>query len=253
MPSAEGRRGLVPRVRVDRWFRLGGRNVDALECEGYSRQRERCHGGSLSVVRMGEGVASERPIESRGRHLPHFVTGAPAMSITISLDPARQDLDAIHEILAGTYWSPGIRREVVADRATFAWLCDVFVVAVWRGQGHLPPTHRVTRAPSRLADGAPLVPRDARCTRSVRDTRLPPSARRSLDGEAGAEGALAGCALTRAAPAYWAASCQSSASISGSRSLTPGTASRRSMFRHCARWCIPCVATWTSIAPSVKR
>ena len=71
------------------------------------------------------------------------------MPITISLDPGRQDLDAIHGILATTYWSPNIRREVVAealrnsitavaiddatgatiglarvvtDRATFAWL-----------------------------------------------------------------------------------------------------------------------------------
>lgn len=84
------------------------------------------------------------------------------MPVTISLDPARQDLDAIHRILAATYWSPGIRREVVAealrnsitavaiddatgatvglarvvtDRATFAWLCDVFVDERWRGQG----------------------------------------------------------------------------------------------------------------------
>ncbi|MBI1302973.1 MAG: GNAT family N-acetyltransferase [Phycisphaera sp.] len=84
------------------------------------------------------------------------------MPITISLDPARQDLDAIHGILVGTYWSPHIRREVVAaalrnsitavaiddatgatvglarvvtDRATFAWLCDVCVQEGWRGQG----------------------------------------------------------------------------------------------------------------------
>ena len=84
------------------------------------------------------------------------------MSITISLDPARQDLDAIHRMLAGTYWSPGIRRDVVAkalrnsitavaideatgatvgiarvvtDRATFAWLCDVMVDERFRGQG----------------------------------------------------------------------------------------------------------------------
>ena len=84
------------------------------------------------------------------------------MPVTISLDPAQQDLDAIHSILAATYWSPGIRREVVAealrnsipavaiddatgatvglarvvtDRATFAWLCDVFVDERWRGQG----------------------------------------------------------------------------------------------------------------------
>jgi GNAT superfamily N-acetyltransferase len=84
------------------------------------------------------------------------------VSITISLDPARQDLDAIHGTLAGTYWSPNIRREVVAealrnsitavalddatgatvglarvvtDRATFAWLCDVCVQEGRRGQG----------------------------------------------------------------------------------------------------------------------
>ena len=85
-----------------------------------------------------------------------------SMPITISLDPARQDFDAIHRMLACTYWSPGIRRDVVAealrnsitavaiddatgatvglarvvtDRATFAWLCDVFVDERFRGQG----------------------------------------------------------------------------------------------------------------------
>ena len=84
------------------------------------------------------------------------------MPITISLDPALHDLDPIHRMLAGTYWSPGIRRDVVAealrnsitavaiddatgatvglarvvtDRATFAWLCDVFVDERFRGQG----------------------------------------------------------------------------------------------------------------------
>ncbi len=84
------------------------------------------------------------------------------MSYTITLDPARQDVDAIHRLLTRTYWSPGIRREVVAealrnsitaiaiddattapvgiarvvtDRATFAWLCDVFVVEDYRGRG----------------------------------------------------------------------------------------------------------------------
>jgi len=85
-----------------------------------------------------------------------------AMSFTITLDPARQDLDAIHRFLAGTYWAPGIRRDIVAeslrnsitaiaiedatgetiglarvvtDQATFAWLCDVFVDDRYRGQG----------------------------------------------------------------------------------------------------------------------
>jgi len=84
------------------------------------------------------------------------------MSYTITLDPARQDVDAIHGMLAGTYWSANIRREVVAealrnsivvlaidddsgsvvglarvvtDRATFAWLCDIFVLESHRGHG----------------------------------------------------------------------------------------------------------------------
>ena len=37
------------------------------------------------------------------------------MSITISCDPTRHNIDAIHRIVAGTYWSPNIRREVVAE------------------------------------------------------------------------------------------------------------------------------------------
>lgn len=84
------------------------------------------------------------------------------MPYTITLDPARQDLDTIHALLASTYWSPSIRKEVVAralvnsltalaiddttgkivglarvvtDEATFAWLCDVFVHEQHRGQG----------------------------------------------------------------------------------------------------------------------
>lgn len=84
------------------------------------------------------------------------------MSFTITFDPARHDLDAIHRVLAGTYWSPDVRREIVAealrnsltavaideatgalaglarvvtDRATFAYLCDVYVIEAHRGRG----------------------------------------------------------------------------------------------------------------------
>lgn len=79
----------------------------------------------------------------------------------LSTDPARLDLDRIHGWLASEYWSPGVRREiverafanslaigaytpdgeqlavarVVTDRATFAWLCDVFVAPHARGRG----------------------------------------------------------------------------------------------------------------------
>lgn len=74
---------------------------------------------------------------------------------------AHLDFDVIHRHLSETYWSPKIRREiverafrnsivamaldenanlvafarVVSDRATFAWVCDVFVLPEHRGRG----------------------------------------------------------------------------------------------------------------------
>jgi len=78
----------------------------------------------------------------------------------ISSDPGRLQLDAIHAFLARSYWSPGVPRAVVAraiahslcfgiyagaeqvgfarvvtDRATFAYLADVYVLEAHRGQG----------------------------------------------------------------------------------------------------------------------
>lgn len=80
--------------------------------------------------------------------------------IACSDDPARLDLPRIHGWLASSYWSPGIARETVdraiagshalgayrdaeqvgfarmiTDRATFAWLADVWVDESVRGQG----------------------------------------------------------------------------------------------------------------------
>ncbi len=83
------------------------------------------------------------------------------MNVDISTDPNRLDLDLIHRFLSEeAYWSPGVAREVVeralanslcfgayvndrqvglarvvTDRATFAWVADVFVVADYRRQG----------------------------------------------------------------------------------------------------------------------
>jgi GNAT superfamily N-acetyltransferase len=79
---------------------------------------------------------------------------------TISTDPGRLDLDVIHGYLERSYWGAGRPREVVArslqgslcfglyhdsgqvglarivtDGATFAWLCDVFVLEEHRGGG----------------------------------------------------------------------------------------------------------------------
>jgi N-acetylglutamate synthase-like GNAT family acetyltransferase len=79
----------------------------------------------------------------------------------LSTDPALLDVSLIHAFLSEqSYWAPGIPREVVerslknslcfglfhesqqvgfarlvTDRATFAWLGDVFVIDAHRGQG----------------------------------------------------------------------------------------------------------------------
>lgn len=71
------------------------------------------------------------------------------------------DFDVVHEWLASSYWSPGIAREkveraarnsslvvsakvhgkqagylrIISDKATFAWMADVFVDEAYRGRG----------------------------------------------------------------------------------------------------------------------
>jgi GNAT superfamily N-acetyltransferase len=83
---------------------------------------------------------------------------------TVSTDPERLDLDAIHAFLSTSYWAEGIPRgllerairsslcfglyageeggerqigfaRVITDRATYAYLCDVYVLLEWRGRG----------------------------------------------------------------------------------------------------------------------
>jgi GNAT superfamily N-acetyltransferase len=80
--------------------------------------------------------------------------------IALSDDPARLQFDRVHDWLTGSYWSPGIDRatveraaagshclgaydgdeqvgyaRMITDRATFAWLADVWVAEERRGQG----------------------------------------------------------------------------------------------------------------------
>jgi GNAT superfamily N-acetyltransferase len=80
--------------------------------------------------------------------------------IELDDNPARLDIARIHGWLAGSYWSPGIARDVVeraiagshplgayrdgvqvgfaraiTDHATFAWIADVWVDEPARGQG----------------------------------------------------------------------------------------------------------------------
>ena len=88
-------------------------------------------------------------------------SGAPG-TYEISTDPARLDATAIHAYLTRSYWSPGIPigiveralrhslcfglyesasgaqvglARVVTDYATFAYLCDVYVLEEHRGLG----------------------------------------------------------------------------------------------------------------------
>jgi GNAT superfamily N-acetyltransferase len=80
--------------------------------------------------------------------------------IVVSSDPSRLDLDVIHVFLSKAYWALGIDRDIVArsiehslcfgafdgnrqvgfarvisDRATYAYVCDVFVLESHRGRG----------------------------------------------------------------------------------------------------------------------
>jgi GNAT superfamily N-acetyltransferase len=78
----------------------------------------------------------------------------------VSTDPARLDVEAVHAYLTNSYWATGISRAVVersiagsvcfglfddrkqigfarviTDRATFAYLADVYVLDEYRGRG----------------------------------------------------------------------------------------------------------------------
>ena len=79
---------------------------------------------------------------------------------SITTDPRKLDLEAIHAFLSRSFWAEGIPKETVAkaidnslcfglfddatqvgfarvvtDRATFAYLCDVYVLETHRGLG----------------------------------------------------------------------------------------------------------------------
>ena len=96
----------------------------------------------------GECLVDDAPFESRRD------------DYLISTDPARLDVTAIHGYLTRSYWCPGIPREVVersvrnslcfgvyhngaqvglarviTDQATYAYLCDVYILEEHRGHG----------------------------------------------------------------------------------------------------------------------
>lgn len=78
----------------------------------------------------------------------------------VTSDPARVDLDAVHAFLTRSYWAAGVPRDLIAraiagslpfsllhegrqvgfarvvtDRATFAYLADVYILEEHRGRG----------------------------------------------------------------------------------------------------------------------
>ena len=81
-------------------------------------------------------------------------------SYVLTDDASRVDVSSVHAWLQSTYWAKGRSREVVeetvrnslclslfagerqvgfarvvTDRATFAWICDVFILSEMRGEG----------------------------------------------------------------------------------------------------------------------
>ena len=78
----------------------------------------------------------------------------------ISTDPSRIDVETVHEFLTNSYWAKGITLDlvrqsiensicfgvyfgreqvgfarIISDRATFAYLADVFILPTYRGRG----------------------------------------------------------------------------------------------------------------------
>ena len=94
----------------------------------------------------------------------------------ISTDPERLDVDAIHGYLSRSYWAANRTRDIIArsleqsmccglyfdgaqvglarvvtDRATFAYLCDVYVLEEHRGRGLSKWLMSVVRGHAELA------------------------------------------------------------------------------------------------------
>ena len=122
---------------------------------------------------------------------------------SITTDPGRLDLDAIHAFLSRSFWAEGIPKETVAkaianslcfglyerasgrqvglsrvvtDHATFAYLCDVYVLEEHRGRGLGKFMMRAVMAHPALtgARRAMLATRDAHGLYEQHGFRAPP-------------------------------------------------------------------------------
>jgi GNAT superfamily N-acetyltransferase len=105
--------------------------------------------------------------------MPHTATHA---GYELSDDPSRINVDAVHAFLTRSYWAAGIPRDTVAralagslaigiyapdrtqvglvrvitDSATFAYLCDVYVLDAHRGHGLAKAALRLLETHPRL-------------------------------------------------------------------------------------------------------
>lgn len=127
---------------------------------------------------------------------------------SLSTDPRRLDVDAIHAYLSRSFWAEGIPKEIVAksianslcfglfhersqigfarvitDRATFAYLCDVYVLEEHRGKGlgkwliEVVMAHADLQGLRRFL----LVTRDAHGLYSRHGFRVPPDPERLME------------------------------------------------------------------------
>ncbi len=118
----------------------------------------------------------------------------PHGSHLISDDPARLDVTAIHASLSRTYWSKNIPRatieraiqgslcvgaynasgaqiglvRLISDYVTFCYVCDVYVLEEYRGQGLAEGDDGFRRPTSKIARPPPLESGHSRRTRPVR-------------------------------------------------------------------------------------
>ena len=143
-------------------LRLEGPRYDGDDRRRRTRRSD-SKGAAGETTRGALRAAPRRPFR-RTRRLPQEEGGMTTEwtrgEFTVSTDPRRIDLDRVHEFLATSYWAEGIPREVVrrsienslcfglylagrqvgfarviTDRATFAYLGDVFVLEEFRGRG----------------------------------------------------------------------------------------------------------------------
>jgi ribose 5-phosphate isomerase B len=118
------------------------------------------HERRVEKIAALEKEQAQTPLPAARKELMHCTWKEPRGEFEISTDPARIDVDAVYRFLTASYWAKGIPlatvqlsianslcfgiyrgheqagfARVITDRATFAYLGDVFVIETFRGRG----------------------------------------------------------------------------------------------------------------------